>query len=223
MTDKIQEKQNIIIQLRKDKSVSAFEPDANGPPIWLISFTDVIALMLTFFVLLYSMTQPDPQKWEKKVGLTTQAQAQFSGARNFAGRSEGVNLSRLSYNQGENLDYIEAVLSEVMTEGDKFFMALDRTETSVLMVFRDIPVDNPALVNFVNRLTPTLNAMDNQMALIAKGDNLQNFGRLQDVARLFRANQFRKNFVLEMSDAAQLDNVAFIISIQPDDGRRITR
>ncbi len=221
--DDIQTKQNLIIQTRKDSANSAFKNTASGPPIWLISFTDVIALMLTFFVLLYSMTNPDPEKWDRKIGITEFAQADFSGAPNFAGSSEGVNLDRLSYNQGENLDYLEAVLEEVMTNADRRFVLVERRENTVSMVFNDIDPNDEGLKRFLNRLTPTLNSLENQLAIIADADNKSNFSLIQEIAQALVENGYERHFVLEMSEAPSVKNAAFIISVQQDDGRRIIR
>ncbi|PWC33245.1 flagellar motor protein MotB [Azospirillum sp. TSO35-2] len=33
--------------------------------LWLISFTDLISLMLAFFVLMYSMSEPEAERWTK--------------------------------------------------------------------------------------------------------------------------------------------------------------
>lgn len=41
--------------------------DAGGhrKTMWLISFTDLISLMLAFFVLMYSMSEPESQRWTR--------------------------------------------------------------------------------------------------------------------------------------------------------------
>jgi chemotaxis protein MotB len=36
---------------------------------WLVTFTDLICLMLTFFVMLYSMSEPDPARYQKALGV----------------------------------------------------------------------------------------------------------------------------------------------------------
>ncbi|MFP5516203.1 MAG: flagellar motor protein MotB, partial [Alphaproteobacteria bacterium] len=33
--------------------------------LWLISFTDLISLMLAFFVLMYSMSEPEAERWTR--------------------------------------------------------------------------------------------------------------------------------------------------------------
>ncbi|MFP4387114.1 MAG: flagellar motor protein MotB, partial [Alphaproteobacteria bacterium] len=49
-------------------------------PLWLITFTDVMALMLTFFVLLYSMSSPQEEKWKEMTRGLTQKLNAFEAA-----------------------------------------------------------------------------------------------------------------------------------------------
>ncbi|SMH60404.1 OmpA/MotB family protein [Azospirillum agricola] len=39
------------------------DPGGHRKTMWLISFTDLISLMLAFFVLMYSMSEPETQRW----------------------------------------------------------------------------------------------------------------------------------------------------------------
>jgi len=41
------------------------DPGGHRKTMWLISFTDLISLMLAFFVLMYSMSEPESQRWTK--------------------------------------------------------------------------------------------------------------------------------------------------------------
>jgi len=219
----IQTRQNVIIHFRKDNAQAAMQVSSSGPPIWLISFTDVIALMLTFFVLLYSMTSPDPEKWDRKIGMTPQASANFSGARNFAGQDEGVNLSRLSYNPGENLDYLEAVLEEVLTDRDRQFIGITRQSQSVHIHFDAEAIGTQQFNQFINRLTPTLGAMNNQLSLVGDDTDQKIFPTLQNVARLIRGHGYDRHMVLEVGTVDNKGGTGVILSVQADDGRRITR
>lgn len=40
------------------------KPDVEPAPIWLVTFGDTTALMLTFFVMLFSMSQIQSEKWD---------------------------------------------------------------------------------------------------------------------------------------------------------------
>lgn len=71
--------------------------------IWLISFTDLICLMLAFFVLAFSMAEPLQQRW--------QALASSLAARQIGVRSGAVfNVSVLDPRSPINLDYLGILL-----------------------------------------------------------------------------------------------------------------
>ena len=200
----------------------------SGPPVWLISFTDVIALMLTFFVLLYAMSNPEPEKWEKKIGITKQNTAQFSGAQNNAGSSEGVNLSRLSYAEAENLDYLQVLFSEIELDGDgNRIMTIQRAQNNLMLSFHKKHIDNSKFndnfVNFFNRLTPLLNSIDNRLTLTVQPQTQNGFAMMQILGKLLKANGYNRSLMIRQADIIIGGNNAFAISLQPHDGRRINR
>ncbi len=71
--------------------------------IWLISFTDLICLMLAFFVLAFSMSEPMPPHW--------QALAASLASHGVEGRSGAVfNVAMLDPRSPINLDYLGSLL-----------------------------------------------------------------------------------------------------------------
>ena len=202
--------------------------NASGPPIWLISFTDVIALMLTFFVLMYAMSDPEPEKWEKKIGITAQATAQFSGARNNAGDSEGVNLNRISYAEAENLDYLQALFSQIAAENKALqIMTVYQHEGALELKFDNIYTKNSNEFNddfllFLNALVPVLQSLENQITL--KHSDI-GINELQNIGRTLRRDGYLRPLILQTYNIDDLETVDydFLMSLQPHDGRRITR
>ncbi|MEI6985863.1 MAG: flagellar motor protein MotB, partial [Rhodospirillaceae bacterium] len=71
--------------------------------IWLISFTDLICLMLAFFVLVYSMSEPEQHRW--------QAMVQSLAARQVGGRGAVFNVALLDPRSPISLDYLGALLT----------------------------------------------------------------------------------------------------------------
>ena len=76
---------------------------AAAKSIWLISFTDLMCLMLAFFVLAFSMSEPVRERWRALASSFT--------ARQIEGRSGAVfNISMLSPRSPINLDYLGTLL-----------------------------------------------------------------------------------------------------------------
>lgn len=95
---------------------------------WLITFTDLMALMLTFFVLSFSISDPDPQAWAKLSSpIPTEIEAQDdidngqsdqplqhlsdapSAVKNDQGKT--ISLPRINFQKALNLDYLKALLN----------------------------------------------------------------------------------------------------------------
>ena len=84
--------------------------DAARKTTWLISFTDLMSLMLAFFVLMFSMAEPQVQRWSKM--------AQGLSARSTATRpsdappvpSAAFNAASIEAQSAINLDYLGALL-----------------------------------------------------------------------------------------------------------------
>tara|TARA_B100000686_G_scaffold355093_2_gene469818 strand:+ start:209 stop:919 length:711 start_codon:yes stop_codon:yes gene_type:complete len=81
---------------------------------WLISFTDVIALMLTFFVLIFSMINPEREILSNVPFVVTQNTSTYDLTQ--AGNAVDPAGQRLSAMPGENLDYLASILSANLSE-----------------------------------------------------------------------------------------------------------
>ncbi|MCW9033378.1 MAG: flagellar motor protein MotB [Alphaproteobacteria bacterium] len=94
---------------------------------WMVTFTDLVSLMLTFFVLLFSMSSVKVDKWDEMINAlskslnpqleerVTQPTAQF-------------NISTVFRKRAINLEYLHAVIEEKLEPGS----ALSKTELKLL-------------------------------------------------------------------------------------------
>ena len=80
---------------------------------WLTTFADLTSLMITFFVLLFSMKDVDAKRWQEISGalagsltFTPVEQVQFS--------SDDVNQA--TFTQGDKLSYLKAILQKRFNE-----------------------------------------------------------------------------------------------------------
>ena len=105
--------------------------------IWLISFTDLMSLLLAFFVLMFSMSEPEAQRWS---GL---AKSLASSARSTAtGPSDVVPEPRAAFNAATvetqsaiNLDYLGALLrTQTGTNEDLASVEVRREDDRVVIV-----------------------------------------------------------------------------------------
>lgn len=95
--------------------------DGYGPPpappsrAWLVTFTDLVSLMLTFFVMLFSMSSVQVDKWKEMIETLSQA---LNPAREepIVAPTSKFNIRMVLRKRAVNLDYLMAVLEEKTVE-----------------------------------------------------------------------------------------------------------
>lgn len=92
----------------------ASDEQGNSPPLWLITFTDVMALMLTFFVLLYSMAVPEEDLWTEMTSALNSEIGQFYSQEWEEGNQESINIDKIDNTKALNLDYLESIVRELV-------------------------------------------------------------------------------------------------------------
>src|SRR5699024_12758570 len=59
------QRKKIYIQMRRSRMKRKRRPKNNGAPKWMVTYSDMITLVLVFFILLFSMSQIDTLKFEQ--------------------------------------------------------------------------------------------------------------------------------------------------------------
>ena len=83
-------------------------PPASGSA-WMITFADLTALMLTFFVLLFSMSEPEPEKWEAIVDSLSVRLAPVRSSASIS-VSAPLTLEQFTISRATDIDYLHAVI-----------------------------------------------------------------------------------------------------------------
>ncbi len=96
--------------IRKNKS------GEQSVPLWLITFTDVMALMLTFFVLLYSMAVPQEEKWDEiSAALSSKFKNTESKMYN-AGSQDAVSIDKIKPSTALDLNYLKVLITNLLKD-----------------------------------------------------------------------------------------------------------
>ena len=82
-----------------------------SPDAWMVTFTDLVALMLTFFVLLYSMSRLDLVKWQNLTGSLASSLDSVSESQVVEPKAQ-LDIAPVQFVPGTDLDYLTNVLSE---------------------------------------------------------------------------------------------------------------
>ena len=82
---------------------------------WMVIFTDLVALMLTFFVLLFSMSNVTVDKWKSITDALSQS-LRPNSTQTEAKATAQFNISGIFRKQAINLDYLTSVLTEAVSK-----------------------------------------------------------------------------------------------------------
>ncbi|MCI5060260.1 MAG: OmpA family protein [Alphaproteobacteria bacterium] len=91
--------------------------DAGGATsVWLISFTDVMALMLTFFVMLFAMSNPKQEDWAEFTQNLQENFNRFYGRPLNRAQEDAVNIDKVNFSQALDLNYLKAIIAKLMEQ-----------------------------------------------------------------------------------------------------------
>lgn len=75
------------------------EEAKKGAPEWMATFSDLMNLLLCFFVLLFAMSSVDQEKWEEVVASLTSSFSIFDGGGSSIGDGELINMGIAQLNE----------------------------------------------------------------------------------------------------------------------------
>lgn len=89
---------------------------AGGAPpvdsaIWMVTFTDLIGLLLAFFVMMFAMATIEEGEWQRVAGALSNGPSQVAGDAGIRPRVDR-NSGETPAVEGRNIDYLAAVLDQ---------------------------------------------------------------------------------------------------------------
>ena len=90
--------------------------EPKGPSIWLLSFTDVMALMLTFFVLLFAMSHPKEDEWKEFTNTVQDNFNKFYGQTANRGMQDTVSIQKIDFSRALDLGYLKTLMETLLRE-----------------------------------------------------------------------------------------------------------
>ncbi len=90
-------------------------PDESGNDAWMITFTDLVALLLTFFVMLFAMSQVEERKWENLTQILAE-NLQEVKEKEEVEPIEEISIEPVAPIPGDDLDYLASILDQHRAE-----------------------------------------------------------------------------------------------------------
>lgn len=104
-------------------STSAVDNGQKLPPLWMITFADIMAIMLTFFVLMYSMSVIQEEKWEDMTTSLNEGVSVAESPKWYSGEQDTISIEKLDFKRALNLDYLQGLVQDSM-QGNEVLQAL---------------------------------------------------------------------------------------------------
>lgn len=123
-----QEKKNIVQSTVPRRFSRRIDDDQTTSSTWLISFTDVMALMLTFFVLLFAMSNPKQEDWEQLTKKIQENFNRFYGQQENRGAQDAINIQKINFSRALDLRYLKALFNDAWVETEPSLKAVSLIE-----------------------------------------------------------------------------------------------
>ncbi len=153
---------------------------AQPKKVWMTTFTDMIALMLTFFVMTYAMSEPKQEAFDKMKSEAQVETSKFEGPPLEGAELDTITLGRLSVERSLDLDYLQALLEERMADvnlSDDILLSHDTLNQQLVISLpsklgfvsgsSDLSEEGQL---FVSRLAPVLSQIKNSVEITGHAD-----------------------------------------------------
>lgn len=171
------------------------ERSEGGTPIWLISFADLIGVLLAFFVLLFSMSHIEPERLREMSGHLDFGREPVPGATGATMTAER-NAPQAEVELGEDLGYLGALIKEQLSREELLAATIVRRQGSSIVL--SLPTD---LLFEPDGAVPTRRGEDALFALVGILRNLPNRVEVEGHADPNPPAAFASNWELSLSRA----------------------
>ncbi len=163
---------------------------------WMISFTDIMGLMLTFFVLIYAMSERELQKAPSVSASQIENPGAFAGTPLAKGDSDVVTLPRKAQRTGLDLSYLQQILRNKQQEVPELALiqVAEQGANITLTIPLGVVISNnnsqtvrPDIDPLLEALADFLSTLNNQVELMIAGPDLNVAAGLQTARTIHTA------------------------------------
>jgi chemotaxis protein MotB len=181
-------------------------------PLWLITFTDIMALMLTFFVLLYSMSVPEVEKWESMTSALNKGFSTLQTAKWYQGPQDTIDIEKLDFSTALDLNYLDALVKDMIAKNDnlKGVMLIQQEDRLVMSLPLDMLFE-PGKSGVTVQGKKALFSLGGPLSRIR--NRIEVFGHSEPGAAGAEGSSFSSDWALSITRAAEvagvLENVGY--------------
>ena len=178
---------------------------------WMVSFADLISLMLSFMVMLFAMSTPDNGRWtpspdpERPPKVDTLAETLDWPGRVTAPAEARLAVERTRSRPGHDLDYLASVLTTTLAEEPLFAQVrIERRDDTLVVALPETLLFAPGATAVADRARPVLAGL--AQALGGLGNRLALYGHT-DLDAPSAASRYASNWELSLARALAVADV----------------
>ncbi|HEY8963949.1 MAG TPA: flagellar motor protein MotB [Alphaproteobacteria bacterium] len=210
-----------VSHVQREKENSDKEARLIQGRMWLISFTDLFSILLCFFILMYSMKEPDFEKIAKVMGSNGGGYA-GAGAGEQRGDQAGASMAQVAFGAGLDLSYLESVVQKALQQAEvKDDVKLVTARDHLKLIVKDTDGDRGTFI--ARRLGERLTLLPNRITVVglpsswSSGDWPGSMATATSFATNMKDGGYRKG--LTVVGAGEGDGPGVEIRVEGDDGR----
>ncbi|MEM8833253.1 MAG: flagellar motor protein MotB [Pseudomonadota bacterium] len=200
-TEDEEDKEIVLPKLPRRYNRRLGDQHGNSTSIWLISFTDVMALMLTFFVLLFAMSNPEQEKFDQFRENISKNFNKNQGQQLERGAEDAINIAKVDFNKALDLRYLRVLVQNLIEENPELgsIVLLENAGQLIVSLPQEILFASgqasikPEATRTLFSLIQTLKRIKNSIEIIGHTD-----------PRPTSSEQFASNWELSLSRAASV-------------------
>lgn len=85
---------------------------------WLITFTDIMGLMLTFFVMMFAMSEPQQEQFSEMAAALNSELNPVYGRMQNAGPEDTPDVSKIDFDRALDINYLKALITAAIEKDD---------------------------------------------------------------------------------------------------------
>ncbi len=156
-----------VVDINIGKIQKQTSPVERGTRVWLITFTDLIALMLAFFVMVFAMSSVKVSKWQNIIDSLSQT-LRPTAEKTVPAPTSAFNIGTIFRRRAINLDYLASVLTESLESHPLLSSGrLDRLEDRLIIALPGDSLFEPGRAEMTDQ---------GRQALFVLGGVLRNIG-----------------------------------------------
>lgn len=186
----------------RESGGTQFSQFGGGRPVWLVTFADLVALLIAFFVMMFATQKVDAGKWEaitEALSRRLNPDQTVMIARPLADR----NVERLSPERAINLDYLEAIVRDkTRIQPELAGLSIQRYEDRVVIALPAELLFEPGKAGAKIKARPILFALAGTLGLI--GNRIEVIGHADP--RPLGKSHFSSNWELSIARSVTVAN-----------------